>query len=404
MPPFITKSALSRKISTRLTQPFNTFTTFFFRRSVEKAFQLDESPSDLSLNPAKPLQGHPPYIISAVDDVMYIVSTVLQRSISTAQRDVIASVLPTVGRVLGSDFVGMVQRKMRDESYPKPAVQGGLPPEDKIIAFIVLINSLDVSNEYISRIISTQQHKSEPSANGTESHGDGSKLHDLFPFNHDALFVENALKTLQSTFSGKTTELLNEALMVLFNNVVKPRLRPVLSDTFRDIDYHLTPAEIADLAQMNDFDPDDEAFRNLVPQRFEGGWDALMVPLKRIMTEATYAQLLETTAGYLAKMLEKRVWSYSGKVNGLGGVRMERDFSAIVGTVCKGAAYMYREAFAKGLQLLMVANMEVEEWEEVLEGERQGEGTGEGTGEGEEGWRWVLSKEERERARGIVKA
>jgi hypothetical protein len=325
---------------------------------------------------------------------MYIVSTVLQRSISTAQRDVIASVIPTVGRVLGSDFVGMVQRKMRDESYPKPAIQGGLPPEDKIIAFMVLINSLDVSNEYISRIISTQLHKSDASANAAEGDGGGNKLHDLFPFGQDAVFVENLLKTLETTFSGKTTELLNEALTVLFNNVVKIRLRPVLSDTFRDIDYHLTPLELADLAQLNDLDPDDEAFRNLVPQRFEAGWDSLMVPLKRIMTESTYAQLLETTAGYLANMLEKRVWLYSGKANGLGGVRMERDFSAIVGTVCKGAAYRYREAFARVLQVLMVANMEADEWEEVREEEAGGE----------EGLSWVITMDERERARGIVKA
>ena len=125
MPELLIKSALSRKISARLTTPFNIMTTFFFRRSVEKAFQLDESPAGLSLSMSKSLDGNPPYIITPVDDVMYIVNNVLQRSLSTAQRDVIASVVPTISRVLGSDFVGMVQRKMRDESYPKAAIQGG---------------------------------------------------------------------------------------------------------------------------------------------------------------------------------------------------------------------------------------------------------------------------------------
>jgi hypothetical protein len=88
--------------------------------------------------------------MSAVDDVMYIVNAVIKKSLSTAQRDVVSSVIPAVGRVLGSDFVVMMQRKMRDESYPKPAVQGGFPPEDKIISFIVLINSLDMANEYLA--------------------------------------------------------------------------------------------------------------------------------------------------------------------------------------------------------------------------------------------------------------
>lgn len=73
LPPFIANSTLSRKVAERLLSPFNAMTTFFFRRSVEKAFQLDEQPPDLSLNPHKPLKSNPPHISSAVDDIMYIV-------------------------------------------------------------------------------------------------------------------------------------------------------------------------------------------------------------------------------------------------------------------------------------------------------------------------------------------
>ncbi|UZP32791.1 hypothetical protein NXS19_000607 [Fusarium pseudograminearum] len=124
IPDVLVKSNLYRKVSTKLTSPYNVMTTFFFRRSVEKAFQLDEYPTGLSLSLSRHIEGNAPYIILAVDDVMYIVNTVIQKSISTSQRDVIASVVPTIGRVLGSDFVGMIQRKMRDESYPRPVVQG----------------------------------------------------------------------------------------------------------------------------------------------------------------------------------------------------------------------------------------------------------------------------------------
>ena len=91
-------------------------TTFYFRRSVEKAFQLDEQPSDLSLNLNRPVPPNAPYITSAVDDVMYIVNQVVRRSLATSQRDIVASAVPTIARVLSTDFVGMVQRKMRDEN------------------------------------------------------------------------------------------------------------------------------------------------------------------------------------------------------------------------------------------------------------------------------------------------
>lgn len=394
MPDFLTKSALNRKISARLVTPFNIMTTFFFRRSVEKAFQLDESPSGLSLNPSKPLDGTPPYIISAVDDVMYIVNTVLQRSISTSQRDIISSVIPTVSRVLGSDFVGMIQRKMRDESYPKPAISGGFPPEDKIIAFIVLINSLDVANDYIGRIVSSRLSGPSALINGMDHNHAASSpaLTELFPFDHDAAFVTTTLSNLNTSFASKTSELIADGLHVLFNQVVKPRLRPVLSDTFRDVEYSLSEDELADIARSNDTDMAENEFMDTVSQRFEHSWDALMKPIGRIMTERTFANLLEQTAKYLARVLEKRVWSFAGRANELGAVRMERDFAAIVGIICRGGKYGIREIFARVLQILMVVNMEDDEWEEV-----QGGGD-------DEGMNWVISDEERIRARGIIKS
>lgn len=389
--PFVTpdvllKSNLLRKVSGRLTNPYNVMSTFFFRRSVEKAFQLDEMPSGLTLNPQKHLSSEPPFIVSAVDDVMYIVNNVIQKTLSTSQRDAVASVLPTIGRVLGSDFIGMVQRKMRDESYPKPVVQGGFPPEDKIIAFVVLINSLDMSNEYLERIINAFLGVSPEGSNGAGPH---SALVNSFPFEHDVTFVTNALNTLLSTFTTKTTELLNEGLQVLANQVVKLRLRPVLADTFRDADYTLTEDELADLAAAEDLDEDE--LLDAVGRRFEHGWDALMKPVARLMTPKTYATLLNTTARYLARVLLDRAWKYLGRANAFGVIRMERDFSAIVTVVSKGGNYAVRELFAKASQVLMVANMEDDEWEELVAG-----------GE-DEGILWVLSEEERRKARNLVK-
>lgn len=385
MPDLLAKSALTRKISARLTTPFNVMTTFFFRRSVEKAFQLDELPTGLTLNPSKPIDGSGPFIISAVDDVMYIVNTVLQRSLSTSQRDVISSVVPTIGRVLGSDFVGMVQRKMRDEYYPKAVVQGGFPPEDKIIAFIVLINSLDVANDYISRIVSSRL-KPEPANNG-------NTLQDMFPFSHDATFVANTLETLNVTFSSKTSELITDGMHVLFNQVIKPRLRPVLSDTFRDVDYSLTEEDLADLARQDDTDEDPEFFQDIVTRRFEHSWDALMRPIKRILTAKTYAMLLDSTAKYLARVLEKRIWSYAGKMNALGATRIEKDFSGIVGAVAKGGKYSVRDLFSRVTQICMLVTMEDEEWEALVEEEK----------DGDEEMAWVLSLDERLRARNMVR-
>ncbi|KAI8635497.1 COG4-domain-containing protein [Xylariaceae sp. FL1651] len=386
IPVVLSNSNLQKKVSAKLVEPYNLMSMFFFRRSVEKAFQLDESPAGLSLNLSKPIEANAPYIISAVDDVMYIVSAVIQRSISTSQREVVSDVVSTTGRVLGSDFIRMVQRKMRDESYPRPVVQGGFPPEDKIVEFIVLINSLDVSNEYLARIITARLGTSSDQPNGT-SHP--HPLASSFPFENDVVFVTSSLNTLKSTFITKTTELLNEGLQVLFNQVVSKRLRLVIAETFRDADYWRTEEELVEIAQQNDEDEDELLDR--VPRRFEQGWDALMKPIARLLTAKTYNTLLDITATYLSRqVLEKRIWSYSGKTNAYGAIRMERDFNGIISTVAKGN-YSVRELFNRVTQILMVANMEDDEWDELVD-----------AGD-EDGIEWVLSQDERRRARNLVR-
>ncbi|KAI1264307.1 COG4-domain-containing protein [Xylariaceae sp. FL1019] len=386
IPQVLSSSNLQRKVRAKLVEPYNIMSTFFFRRSVERAFQLDEMPSGLSLSLTRPINANAPFIISAVDDVMYIVSAVIQRSTSTSQREVVSSVVSTIGRLLGADFIGMVQRKMRDESYPRAVVAGGLPPEDKIVEFIVLINSLDTSNDYLSRIISARLEVSADQPNGTVQQ---KPLASSFPFENDVTFVTSSLATLNSSFTTKTTELLNEGLQVLFGTVVRLRLRPVVAETFRDADYWRTEEELAEIAQQNE--EDEEEIVDRVPRRFEQGWDALMKPISRLMTTKTYTSLLDITATHLAKqILEKRIWSYSGKTNAYGAIRMERDFNGIISTVAKGN-YSVREIFSRVTQILMVANMEDDEWEELME-----------AGD-DDGMEWVLSQDERRRARNLVR-
>lgn len=378
------KSNLYRKVSAKFISPYNVMTTFFFRRSVEKAFQLDEYPAGLSLSLSKSIEGNAPFIITAVDDVMYIVNNVIQKSISTSQRDVVASVVPTVGRVLSTDFIGMIQRKMRDESYPKPIAHEGLPPADKIIQFMVLINSLDMSNDYLRRIIGGRITAAEGQANGATLQG---SLREYFPFEKDAASVANALHALETGFITKSNELLSEGIQVLFTHVVKLRLRPVISETFRDADYALTEEDLSEMAQQNDEDEGD--LLDQVRRRFEHGWDQLMKSIARIMTPGTFSILLDMTARYLSKILEKKILTYVGKTSPFGVVRVERDFTSIVNIVSKGD-YGVREVFGKVTQLLMVANMEDDEWEELLNDD-------DGSIE------WVLTTEEMKRARGLVR-
>lgn len=372
-------------------------TTFFFRRSIEKAFQLDEPPADLTLNMNKPLGAHPPFMTSAVDDVMYIVNQVLQRSIATGQRAVVSNVIPTIGRVLGSDFIGMIQRKMRDESYPKAAIAGALPPEDKTIQFLVLLNNLDIATGYFKRIVSTYlPSKTKAVANGHQD----STLSDLFSFSNDATVVENLIRNVEQSFTAKTNELINDGVTVLFHQIIKPRMRPILTDTFRDIDYAqesdgtTAGGAIGGGGQRGGGDDEGhEGADDLVRSRFDRVWGALMRPLKRILTDPNFARLQAASVDYLARSLEKRVWSYHGRVSGLGAVRLERDVAGIITAAVAGGKYQLRNAFQRCVQICLVMNMEDDEWDEL---EEAGD-------EAREDVHWVLDAGERRRARAIVR-
>lgn len=297
--------------------------------------------------------------------------------------------------MLGSDFVGMIQRKMQVESYPKAAsnAPGALPPDEKIVSFLVLINNLDIASEYNSRIISGFLGVATADGSG------GVALEELFPFADDAHVVRDALKGMETMFEGKAGELISDGIMVFFNQVVKPKLRPLLTDAFRDVEYVVSDtaeeSKGGGAARGYDEDGDDDGTgggvesEEIVRHRFQGGWDAIMTPYKRVLTEKCFNKLLNTTAAYFSRLLEKRIWGYSGRINELGAIRLERDVAGVVGVVVRGGMYGVRDAFARCVQICLVVNMEEDEVSEMLGGD----------GDGVE---WRLEMEERRRARGMV--
>lgn len=348
----LTSSTLSQKITDRLQAPYAAMSTFFIRRSVEKAFQIDEPPD---------LASHPP-ISSAVDDVMYVIKTHLQRTLSTSLAQLTISVVATVGRVLGSDFIGVIQRKMQTEAYPRST------GEDKAVAFLVLLNNLDVAVEYFARIVG-----------GFEELGGGA-LGEQFPFEGEEGEVRGSLRGAEAAFRGKAGELVADGVGVFFNQVVKARLRPLLTEAWGGVEY------VGEEAGREE-DGEEEGGEG-VKGRFAEGWEGLMTPYKKVLTEKVFGRLLGTTAGYLARLLEKRIWGYAGRVSELGAIRLERDVAGVVGVVVRGGMYGVRDAFARCVQICLVVNMEEDEVGDMLGGDG--------------GVEWKLEVDERRRARGMI--
>jgi hypothetical protein len=190
---------------------------------------------------------------------------------------------------------------------------------------------------------------------------------------------------METTFTSKCIELMGDGISVTYHQVLKPRIRPILADSFRDIDYNITSAQ-----QNVDADAEDSV--ELVPERFKKAWSQLTRPLRRIMTPKAWDKLLSTSLPYLASALEKRLWALHGRLSELGTTSLERDISGIVHAACGDARYGVRDSFARCTQIVMVAGMEDDEWEEISDAQDEQDG----------GMLWVLDKAERLRARGLI--
>ena len=386
VPPFITTSNLPRKVERVLLEPFKTFATFVLRRSVERAFQLEDKPVGLYLNLSKQLPPNAPYITTSVDDVMYVVRQVLSKVLATSQAQLVTATASSISRVLGSDFIGMVQRKMRDESYPKAAIQGTMPPEDKIIVFVVLMNNLEVATNYIKQIV----HEHVPAATDEESKDvkvQAMQLSDLFPLGREASAVQTALTSLEAGFVSKATDLVEDGMAVLYTHVMGPRLRPWLNELLNQSRY--TGSSETGSGADSDADAAEERSIRVQGQR---GWEARIRPLRRIFTGPNAARFMTVTVSNLTSLLEKRLWSMQGRVSELGAVKLERDVGELA-SVIAGEDFKLRESFARCLEIVSVMNMDDEEWEEVAANEAEGE-LAETV--------WVLSQKERQKARAII--
>jgi hypothetical protein len=338
---------------------------------------MDQLPSGLTLDLTNPLAADPPFITTAVDTVMYILDQTLQRSMATSQRSIIGSVVLALERVLIADFTGLIRQKMRNESFPRASIQGGLPPESKVTAFLVLMNNLDIASDYIKRIVEGQlagQSQFEPRGS----------VEDMFPFGSDARFVRAALESLENSFAAQSRELLHDSIQVAFRNILQPRVRQIIAETFRDVNYQPDNQRDTDI-ELGVDDAD------VVQLRFKRGWSALIRPIKRILTPNSFDQLLVVALAYVATMLLSRIKGQDGIINELGAVRLEGDISGIFNAATASGNYALRDIFTKCKQMTLIMNLDEDEWDEVSKDEAGGLGV-----------QWVLTAEERSIASRIV--
>lgn len=147
---FLTESVMSAFLNDTLEGQYETMESYFMRRSVERAFQLEKQESSDA--------GFP--ISSVVEDVMFILRKVTIRALSSGELRTASSIYAVVRRIMEQDYAGVLGRRMQDLqariSGPRTVVRSSEAEKRDRDAYAVLLNNLDVSADCIAKIV--QEH------------------------------------------------------------------------------------------------------------------------------------------------------------------------------------------------------------------------------------------------------
>lgn len=328
--------------------------SFFFQRSIEKMLQLDLARGHKP--PPELRKDSPPIVLSAVEDIMYITDRLIQDTLLTQNKEVTVRILALISRSLESDFLGVLQTKLAAGAYTISESLGSSMMKSHTTEFVVFLNTVSKAREYLRRIL---QKQLEPFH---EIGKKGQSLQELFPFSHECVLVEKAIKSVCTGFTLQTTNTLMDGLRKLLHLVLKPQLQQVLRNSFKAADYSKVDVGLGE-TEVNE----DNEGPARVADCFADGWLELMRPLSHMMNSDIYVELLNLTAINLANKLEKHIWSHAAHISETGSIQMEQDFSKIV-EVVSVQNYQVRKHFSRVQQILMIVNMEEEEWIEATSG------------------------------------
>lgn len=152
----------------------------------------------------------------------------------------------------------------------------------------------------------------------------------------------------------------------LFNQLIRPRLRPLLSDCYKDITYLL------DEESYNDSE-----YQDLFRKRFIKNWDNLVEPYREALTPNNYQFIFTLAINVLARLWETQLKSMRfGDPNGntstnggddeflgenFGALRFDKDLRGVNSFLSNQTPYgvsVLRDSFARLQQISMLLSVE----------------------------------------------
>ncbi|KAJ6611757.1 COG4 transport protein-domain-containing protein [Mycena sp. CBHHK59/15] len=299
---------------------------WYTRTTIDKAHRL-----------SSPDTSQTPVTTTTPDDVFYILKIVLSRLLSTGSVKTVEQMVEQLRDVMDKDYIGVIKKKLDDvyrtSGSSGPNARGEKAERENRAAFIILLNDLDISSSHLERL--TRDLASNPTIN--------QHFHDVqqsIVKNHMAAFAN-----LVSRFRSA----LRTGVEQLFNQLMRPKLRNLISDVYKDVSYVL-----------DDDSYSAAEFQDVVRKRFVKAWEGLVDGYKDAFTEPNYRLFFGLALDVLLRPWEKFMMGF--KFTELGAIRFDRDLRAITTYLASQTAFGdAREKFLRLQQLSTILNLDNEE-------------------------------------------
>ncbi|KAJ2162242.1 Golgi transport complex subunit 4 [Coemansia sp. RSA 552] len=380
-----------------LTETYTSLETFFIGRSVAKAMSLDDvdglvgwqdvissDPSSGSLASQRGISagaagaqarsatkgqaagfGHSSRAIqqtsSCVGDIFFVVKTALEHAISIQQVAAVEAVVQCAIGAVNAEFLSAMELRALEKwsvggrgaqgtasqsdsgwrlpgvstsssGTTQPAVSTQLSPQAQLQrSILVALNNLDLAGLYLHQTGQSLRSK----INNEWAH---------IPRQEDLSRAQQAIDTL-TALSAKFEYSKQRSLDQIGAQVIRPWMRTILQQSYRDIKYVLSDEE------FNDMQGD-----NLFQKRFVLKLKSLTQQLSPRLTAANFASMLEVAIACLAQDWERAI--RQSKFNMLGGIMFEKDVREIQRHLEQESGSLLRQRFSRLMQMADVLAVE----------------------------------------------
>ncbi|EJU05592.1 COG4-domain-containing protein [Dacryopinax primogenitus] len=271
------------------------------------------------------------------DDSFYILRLVLHRLISSSSLPTMERMCKLVEELMERDYGGVMRRKLEDvyrgvQSMPASKEKERVERESRT-TFIICLNDLDVSASHMERL--TDDLLESP----------------LIPQNFLLREIEAARSRISSLLSlvPKFRSILKSGVEQLFNQLVRPRLRALMSDIYKDVTYVLDEDGYANAE-----------YQDVVKKRFVKSWEAVLEGFKDSFTEVNFRMFWTLAIDVIVRPWEKLVLGM--RFTELGAIRFDREVRSISSYLTSQTSFGdAREKLQRLQQIATVLNLDAEE-------------------------------------------